>query len=57
MKKIIGFLKIAKTEYIEDLVLYGNLYFSLAESFRDKNQYDVEKLDLFEGALSELERF
>ena len=53
MKKIIGFLKIAKTEYIEDLVLYGNLYFSLAESFRDKNQYDVEKLDLFEGALSE----
>ena len=46
MQKIVGFLKVAKTEYIEDLVLRGKLYFSLAESFRDKNDMAQKKLIL-----------
>lgn len=56
MQKIVGFLKVAKTEYIEDLVLRGKLYFSLAESFRDKKRYGAEKVDPFEGSLSKYER-
>lgn len=46
------FLKLAKTEYIDDLTKRGNIYFSLAEEFRNRKRYGGKKYDSEEGSLS-----
>lgn len=46
------FLKVAKTEYIDDLTKRGNIYFSLAEEFRNRKRYGGKKYDSEEGSLS-----
>lgn len=45
-------VKVAKAEYIDDLVNNGNLYLSLASSFRDTDHYGYDKVDTREGLVS-----
>ena len=51
-REIACFLKVTKTEYINDLTKHGNLYFSLAEEFRNRKRYGGKKYDSEEGSLS-----
>ena len=51
-REIACFLKVTKTEYINDLTQHGNLYFSLAEEFRNRKRYGGKKYDSEEGSLS-----
>lgn len=45
------FIRVAKTEYINDLTQRGILYLSLAEEFRNKKRFGGKKYDSEEGSL------
>lgn len=49
--RISFFLKVTKTEYINDLTKRGYLYLTLAEKFRNKELYGGSKVDSEEGSL------
>lgn len=51
-RDIAFFLKVTRTEYINDLTKYGNLYLSLAAEFRNRKRYGGKKYDSEEGHLS-----
>ena len=45
-------MKIAKSEYIDELVKKGNLFLTLASTFRDTSLYNFDKVDTHEGLMS-----
>lgn len=45
-------MKIAKSEYIDELVKKGNLFLTLASTFRDTSRYKFDKVDTHEGLMS-----
>lgn len=45
------FVRVAKTEYINDLTQRGILYLSLAEEFRNRKKFGGKKYDSEEGSL------
>lgn len=51
-RSIAFFLKVTKTEYINDLTKNGNLYLTLAEEFRNQRRYGGKKHDSEEGCTS-----
>ena len=51
-KKIEFFLKVTKTEYINNLTKQGFLYLTLAEEFRNRKRFGGKKYDTEEGRLS-----
>lgn len=51
------FVRVTKTEYINDLTKRGILYLSLAEEFRNRKRYGGKKYDSEEGSLPRSYKF